>query len=95
VREQSSKRSDERTIGGPKPRALMLTSQNRELVPQQRQLHVLGELGSPTANEQPQNGSKGKVSEGEEHCAILPGPANPSELDGSCAVQRFLVSARA
>jgi hypothetical protein len=40
--------------------------------------------------------SKGKVSEGEEHCAILPGPAKlPSELDGSCAVQRFLVFARA
>src|SRR6266545_5712062 len=72
-----SKRSDERTIGGPKPRASMLTSQNRKLVPQQHQLHVLGELGSPTANEQPQNSSKGKVGKGEEHCAILPGPANP------------------
>jgi hypothetical protein len=77
VREQSCKRSDERTIGGPKPRTLMLTSQNRELVPQQHQLHVLGELGAPTANEQPQNGSKGKVGEGEEHRAILSGPAAP------------------
>jgi len=53
VREQSSKRSDERAIGGPKPRPPVLTSQNRELVPQQHQLHVLGELGSPTPNEQP------------------------------------------
>jgi hypothetical protein len=53
AREQSSKRSDERAIGGPKPRAPVLTSQNRELVPQQHQLHVLGELGSPTPNEQP------------------------------------------
>jgi hypothetical protein len=44
VREQSSKRGDERTIGGPKPRTLVLTSQNRELVPQQHQLHILGEL---------------------------------------------------
>jgi hypothetical protein len=79
VREQSSERSDERTIGGSKPRALMLTSQNRELVAQQHQLHVLGELGSPTANEQPQDSSKGKVSEGEEHRAILPGPANPPQ----------------
>src|SRR5215204_4076101 len=67
VREQSSKRGDERTIGGPKPRTLVLTSQNRELVPQQHQLHVLGELGSPTTNEQSQNSSKGKVSEGEQH----------------------------
>jgi hypothetical protein len=95
VREKSGKRRDERTIGGPKSRTLMLTSQHRELVPQQHQLHVLGELGSPTANEQSHNSSKGKVSEGEEHRAILPGPAKPSELDGSCAVQPFLVFARA
>jgi hypothetical protein len=53
VRKQSSKRSDERTIGRAKPRTLLLTSQNRELVPQQHQLDVLGELGSSTANEQP------------------------------------------
>ena len=50
---------------------------HRELVPQQHQLHVLGELGSPTANEQPQNSGEGKVSEREEHRAILAGPANP------------------
>jgi hypothetical protein len=35
----------------PKPRTLMLTSQNRELVPQQHQFHVFGELRSTTANE--------------------------------------------
>jgi hypothetical protein len=92
LREIPSKRSDERTIGGPKPRAPMLTSRNRKLVAQQHQLHVLGELGSPTANEQPQNGSEGKVSEREEHRAILPGPVR---ADSSCAVQRFLVDARA
>lgn len=74
VREQSSERSDERTIGRPKPRTLMLTSQNRELVPQQHQFHVFCELGSTTANEQPQNSSERKVGEGEEHRAILPGP---------------------
>jgi hypothetical protein len=73
----------------------MLTRQNPELVPQQHQLHVLGELGSPTANEQPQNSGEGKVSEREEHRAILAGPANPVGADGSCAVQRFLVFARA
>src|SRR6266540_87135 len=73
VREQSSKRSDERPIGGSKPRALLLTSQNRKLVPQQHQLHVLGALGPSTPNEQPQNGSESKISEGEEHRQILPG----------------------
>jgi hypothetical protein len=51
LREQSSQRSNERPIGWSKPRGPMLTSQNPALVPQQRQLHVLGELSSPTANE--------------------------------------------
>jgi hypothetical protein len=95
VREQLSERSDERTIGGPKPRALMLTSQNRELMSQQHQFHVLGELSSAAANEQPQDGREGKVGEGEEHRAILPAPANALTADRSCAVQRFLVVARA
>jgi hypothetical protein len=60
VREQSSKRSDERAVGRPKPWTLVLTSQYRELVPQQHQLHVFGELGSPTPNEQPQNTSEAR-----------------------------------
>ena len=58
-----------------KPRPL-LTSRNRELVPKEHQFHVLGELGPTTADEQPQDCGKSKVGEGEEHRAILPGPAN-------------------
>jgi hypothetical protein len=73
----------------------MLTSQNRELVPQQHQFHVFGELRSTTANEQPQNSSERKVGEGKEHRAILPGRRTPSQLAVSCAVQRFPVVARA
>jgi hypothetical protein len=82
AREQPRKRSDERTVGGAEPRSLLLTSQNRELVPQQHQLHILGELGPATADEQPQNRGKGKVGEGKEHRAILPGPANSLMVDG-------------
>jgi hypothetical protein len=93
-REQSSKRGEERPIGGAKPRALMLTSQDRELVPKQHQFHILGELRSATANEQPQNSSKSKVGEGEEHQEILPEPSErphgrsflrPSAVSGSRA----------
>jgi hypothetical protein len=40
-------------------RALLLTSENRELVSKEHQFEVLGELGSSIADEQPQNGSKG------------------------------------
>jgi hypothetical protein len=58
VREQSRERGDERTVGGSKPRALLLTSENRELVPKEHQFEVLGELGSSIADEQPQNEQK-------------------------------------
>jgi hypothetical protein len=45
VREQSRERGDERTVGRSKPRARLLTSENRELVPKEHQFEVLGELG--------------------------------------------------
>ena len=90
-----SKRSDQGTIGGPQLRTLLLASQDRELVPQQHDFDVVGELGPSTSNEQPQNSREGKVSEGEEHRPILPGRANALTAGGSCAVQRLLVFARA
>jgi hypothetical protein len=55
TREQSRQRGDERPIGRAKPRALLLTRQNRELMPQQHQFHILGELGPTAADEQAQN----------------------------------------
>ena len=64
-------------------------------IDQLQQLHVLGELGPTAASEQPQNCGKGEVGEGKEHRAILRGPANELAADGSCIVQRLLVSARA
>jgi hypothetical protein len=42
LREQTSKRSDEGTIGRPKLRPLMLASQHRELVSQHQEFDVLG-----------------------------------------------------
>ncbi len=53
ARKQTSKRSDERTIGQAKLRTLMLASQHRELVPHHHKFDVLGERGPPTPNEQP------------------------------------------
>lgn len=73
---QASQRSDEGTIGRPKPRTLLLTSQHRQLVPQHEQFDVLGELDAATPNKQPQDSREGKIGEGEEHQPILPGPAN-------------------
>jgi hypothetical protein len=63
----ASKRSDHGTVGGPKLRTLMLASQDRKLVPQQHEFHVLGEVGLPPSNDQLQQSSEGNVSEGKEH----------------------------
>jgi hypothetical protein len=90
VWEQPRERRDERTVGGAKPRSLLLTSQNRELVPQQHELHVLVELSPTAADQQPQICGKGKVSEGEEHRAILPGP--PTWLGVAPTLRRSEVS---
>jgi hypothetical protein len=92
VREQSRERGDERTIGGAKPRALLLASENRELVSQEHQFHVLGELGSSIADEQPQNSGNGKVGEGKEHRPILPGPVAPLRLRVLAWISRFWYS---
>jgi hypothetical protein len=51
LRKQTSKRSDEGTIGWPQCRTLLLASQDRELVAQQHDFDVVGELGPPTSNE--------------------------------------------
>jgi hypothetical protein len=60
VREQSRERGDERTIRRAKPRASLLTSENRELVSKEHQFHVLGELGSSTADEQLRTAAKAR-----------------------------------
>jgi hypothetical protein len=95
MREQSRKGRDERTFGRAKPRSPLLTSQNRELMSQEQQFHILGELGPTATDEQSQNCGKGKVGEREEHRAILPRPANWFGSIVPCTVQKFLIFARA
>src|SRR6266545_3587380 len=95
MRKQTSKRSDKRTVGGPKLRRLMLARQDRQLVAQQHEFHVLGELGPSTPNKQLQDSSEGKVSEREQHRPILPGRATIPRVGRACAAQRLLVNARA
>jgi hypothetical protein len=93
VREQPRKRRDEGTVGAPQPPTLMLASQDPELVPQQHEFHVLGELGPSTPNEQPHNSGEGKVSEGEEHRPILPARANaPTGLGALAQISGFWYS---
>jgi hypothetical protein len=95
VREQLRERSDERAVGGSKRRSRLLTSQNRELVPQQHQLHILGELGSATADEQPQSSGKGKVGEGKSIERSSQAQRTGSRSIDLVSFQRFLILAHA
>jgi hypothetical protein len=72
---EPSERRDEGTIGGAKLRARLLARQHRQLVAEQHEFDVFGELGPSTPNEQPQNSGEAKVGEGEQHRAIVPARA--------------------
>jgi hypothetical protein len=92
VREQSRERGDERTIGGAKPRALLLASENRELVSQEHQFHVLGELGSSIADEQPQNSGKRQGRRRKGASADPPRPSGALMPESSCVDRPFWYS---
>ena len=66
-----------------------------ELMPQNEQLDVLGELAAPAPNEQPQNSREREVSEGEEHPPMLPGRPKVVRAGEFARLERFVVVARA
>jgi hypothetical protein len=74
-RKEASERSDEGAIGRAKLRTRLLTRQHRQLMTEQHEFDVFGELGAPTPNEQPQNSREAKIGEGKQHRAILPARA--------------------
>jgi hypothetical protein len=79
------------------PMNVLLASQDPELVPQQHDFQLLGELDPPTPNEQPQKSGERDVSERDKHAPIVPRPSEyPHDSHSSaCAAQRFLLLARA
>jgi hypothetical protein len=74
-REQTSERRQQGTIGWPKHRASLLTPKHDELMPQDEQLDVFGELAAPASDQQPEHGREGEIGERKEHSAILPSAA--------------------
>jgi len=64
----------ERAIGGPKTWTRLLPTQHHQLMPQNQQLDVLGELAAPPSYEQPQQRREREIDEGEDHLPILPDP---------------------
>jgi hypothetical protein len=70
--EEPSKRREERAIGHSERRPRLLSTKHQQLMPQDKQLDVLGELTAPGSDEQPQQRSEREVNEREEHPPILP-----------------------
>jgi hypothetical protein len=71
-REEPSKRREESAIGRAKRRPRLLPTKHQQLMPQDKQLDVLGELAAPASDEQPQQRGERKVNEGKEHPPMLP-----------------------
>jgi len=89
-RKETSQRSDEGTIRWAQPWTRLLARQHCQLVTEQDEFDVFGELGTPTSNEQPQNSRECKVSEREEHREML--PARGTALTADCFLRRSAVS---
>jgi hypothetical protein len=75
LRQDSRQRGKEGTIGWAQRRASLLPSEHDQLMPQDEQLDVFGELPAPAPDQQPQHGREGEIGERKEHSAILPSTA--------------------
>ena len=71
---QPGKRREERTIGRSERRARLLAAEHDELMSQDEQFDVFGELAAPPSGKQPQHSRKREIGEGEEHPPMLPEP---------------------
>jgi hypothetical protein len=71
-REDPNKRREESAIGCSERRPRLLSTKHRQLMPQDKQLDVLGEVAAPASDEQPQQRGERKVNEGKEHPPMLP-----------------------
>jgi len=70
--EEPSKRSEEGAIGCAGGRVWLLSTKHQRLMPEDKQLDVLGQLAAPASDEQPQQRGERKVNEGKEHPPMLP-----------------------
>jgi len=69
--QEPDERSEEGAIGWPERRTIRLPSEHCELVAQDEQLDVFGELAPPSSNKQPQHSREGEVGEGKQHSPML------------------------
>ncbi len=73
-REQSGKRRKEGTIRRPQRAAPLLPAEHGQLMPQDEQLDVFGELAAPASDEQQQDSREREISERKQHPPMLPEP---------------------
>jgi hypothetical protein len=74
-REKPSKCREEGAIGCSERRPRLLPMEHRQLMPQNNEFDVLGELAALASDEQPQHRGEREVNEGKEHPPMLPEPA--------------------
>jgi len=74
-REHPSQGGEKRAIGCPERWPRLLPTKHRQLMAQNQQLDVLGELAATVTHEQSQQRREREISEGKEHPPMLPEPA--------------------
>ena len=74
-REHPAERGEQSAIGWLQRRSRLLAPKHCELMPQNKQLDVLGELAVAATHEQPPQRREREIGEGEEHPPMLPEPA--------------------
>src|SRR6266540_4414463 len=75
LRQDSRQHGEEGAIGRPQRRAPLLPPEYDELMSQNKQLDVFGELAAAAADQQTQHSREGEIGERKDHAPMLPSPA--------------------
>jgi hypothetical protein len=100
LRQDSRQRGKQRAIGEAQRGTPLLPSEHDELMSQDEQLDIFGELAAAAADQQPQHSREGEIGEGKEHAPMLPSPTTnrsknvASRQRPSCEAKCDLVLAR-
>src|SRR5262249_36186669 len=72
LRQEWRQRGQEGATGWPQRGASLLPSEHNQLMAQDEQLDVFGELSAPVPDQQPEHSREGEIGERKQHPAILP-----------------------
>ena len=85
LRQDSRQRGKKGAISRPQQGSSLLPSEHNELMSQDEQFDVFGELAAAAADHHPQHSREGEIGERKEHAPMLPSPATKRSKSESVA----------